>query len=720
MKKIFLLLFAIIIVSITIGLYFISTSGDSIKKVSEYITNKYVKELAIDYSKIDLSIEDSSLFKREITFTSKAQCIEYSRTKVCLENLDLDFNINILSPLEIEIKKMNINISKGELGKTEKKSEELPQVNIYSLYQQVYALYSKINKRLPQEVNVKIKNFTIDEGTDVEFLANKDVIFLRMNSPILSVELDLDQKSDKSFSGMLKVKKDDFKVNSKITLHLKENILLTLNPKVTLDDFEIDSTIKLSFQENFNLQVQKTAIKLPQAVVKLDSCHFEVTESPQHNFICPDIMLVVSNEKLISLKVDSYLKNTIDFKKTDQAIKMSVKSFGEQKELFELDFKAKASVDIVEGSLNPNINEFRWDLRFQKFQKLVKRLEETSFAIFAPFNTMEGKVHLKSEKMLDLNKNGYNIPLVAQIDLSDKKKNAIKLNFEGNFQARNKLKPILKGNLSLDEVVVNVPKIDPIGGIPNLSGSSRVQKKIQRPNTKSKETPLIYDISVTTTSSQSIRIYYYLLKPYLAFGLNAQVNNEFTTVKVQGSKKVTISYLKRELFLNSFVVENKKNEKTEININSSYFTSGYKINLKIIGTLEKPKLILSSYPTLPREDILSLLIFKRKANAISGSQRQSVGGTEAAIADRALGLFSIWAFASTPIEYVAYDPSSKSYTASISLPGNTSFKIGTNWETVSALTLRKQLSETWAIETSYNPNDEEKSKNLMLQKEINF
>jgi hypothetical protein len=131
-------------------------------------------------------------------------------------------------------------------------------------------------------------------------------------------------------------------------------------------------------------------------------------------------------------------------------------------------------------------------------------------------------------------------------------------------------------------------------------------------------------------------------------------------------------------------------------------------------------LILSSYPTLPREDILSLLIFKRKSNAISGSQRQSVGGTEAAIADKALGLFSIWAFASTPIEYVAYDPNTKSYSASIALPGNTSFKIGTDWESVSNLTLRKQLSDTWAIETSYNPNDEEKSKNVMLQKEINF
>ncbi len=54
-------------------------------------------------------------------------------------------------------------------------------------------------------------------------------------------------------------------------------------------------------------------------------------------------------------------------------------------------------------------------------------------------------------------------------------------------------------------------------------------------------------------------------------------------------------------------------------------------------------------------------------------------------------------------------------------PGNTSFKIGTDWESVSNLTLRKQLSgKSRAIETSYNPNDEEKSKNVMLQKEINF
>lgn len=152
----------------------------------------------------------------------------------------------------------------------------------------------------------------------------------------------------------------------------------------------------------------------------------------------------------------------------------------------------------------------------------------------------------------------------------------------------------------------------------------------------------------------------------------------------------------------------------------NYNISGYKIILKVIGTVESPKLILKSYPSLPREDIISLLIFKRKSTTITANQKQSVGGTEAAIADQALSLFSILAFASTPIDYVSYNPEQKTYSASISLPGNTSFQIGTNWESINNLTLRKQLSDTWAIETSYNPNDENAKQNLMLQKEINF
>lgn len=142
----------------------------------------------------------------------------------------------------------------------------------------------------------------------------------------------------------------------------------------------------------------------------------------------------------------------------------------------------------------------------------------------------------------------------------------------------------------------------------------------------------------------------------------------------------------------------------------------------LLGTLDDPKLLLSSTPSLPREDIISLLIYNRKSSEISSFEKENVGGTEAAIVDRALGLFSIWAFASTPIDSVSYDPSTKTYSAQISLPGGVNFSIGTDWDRVSILSFRKRLNDSWSIVTSYLPatQDQDSKENILLQKEISF
>jgi hypothetical protein len=720
LKKIILSLILLpLILILSLGFY-LTTNGEVVHKIGKYVTSKYIKELSIDFDKINIEIESDSITKRKMQLSSEAQCIKYNPALVCLEKLLVVVKFDLLSPQNFIIEKLDLRINKARFIEGESKNSESTPLNIYEMYTKVYSLYRENRKMTPFVFHIEGSDILLNSDTSLRFLINKDNINLNLSSSSNNIQLGLTKTGLAPFEGELTITNQEMKILNTVLLSVGKTISLNLDTKLKIDTNNITTFVKLNLGEDLDLKLENTTFQLPDAKIKIKKCSFSITKSQSHLINCPQINLLVNKEPILEMNLEAYLKNIIDFENTKEVLQANITTKESQSNLFKLDLNASAKIDIEKSEFVPSLEEFKWKLIFDNFQKLVKKLEKSSFAIFAPFNTMDGKVQLESEKVIGVNNNGYTIPLKALIDLKDKEKNAIVLNFEGELRTMSDKKPKLTGALIVEEVRLNIPAIDPIGGIPNISGSSRVKIKIDSKKVKKKDVPLNYNIKVTTKTNESIKLYYYLLKPYLAFGLKANISNKATKYLIKGSKKVTISYLKRNLHLNSFTVSSKQDEKTEINLNSSYFTSGYRINLKIIGTLDKPKLILSSYPTLPREDILSLLIFKRKSNAISGSQRQSVGGTEAAIADKALGLFSIWAFASTPIEYVAYDPNTKSYSASIALPGNTSFKIGTDWESVSNLTLRKQLSETWAIETSYNPNDEEKSKNVMLQKEINF
>ena len=458
--------------------------------------------------------------------------------------------------------------------------------------------------------------------------------------------------------------------------------------------------------------------------LKTNTCSIKIDYSSGSDylkFICDNILLDV--KKKISLKTKTVIEllNDINFSEDQLLSSVSLNSKNINQEDFTLSLDALINLKTVDQSFSILYDEFAWKLKSQKFNKLVDKLEDTAFAIPAPINTMKGEILLSSQQIFKLNKNNMIIPLIADISIDDKTKNSLKLKFNGEFfYSNDKIKkPKFTGELLLDDVRVNIPRIDPIGGIPNLTSSSRINKEIKIEK-KKKKNNFLYDLKIKSSSDESIKIYYYLFHPYFSFGVSAHATNDFVAYKVYSNNKMKLRYLKREVEFDNLLVSSKKDDKATLNTTFNYYASGYRLILNVIGTVDSPKLILKSSPSLPREDIISLLIYNRKATSISSVQKQSVGGTQAAIADKALSLFSIWAFASTPIDYVSYNPSSKSYSASISLPGDTSFQIGTDWESINNLTLRKQLSDTWAIETSYNPNEENAKQNVMLQKEINF
>ena len=94
-----------------------------------------------------------------------------------------------------------------------------------------------------------------------------------------------------------------------------------------------------------------------------------------------------------------------------------------------------------------------------------------------------------------------------------------------------------------------------------------------------------------------------------------------------------------------------------------------------------------------------VLLFGERLESLGGGEAESVGRTRAAIADRAVGLASLYLLTSTPVEMVSYDPETQAFSAEFRLGSGTSLSLGSDAESRGHIGFRKRLSRFWAITT---------------------
>jgi hypothetical protein len=117
----------------------------------------------------------------------------------------------------------------------------------------------------------------------------------------------------------------------------------------------------------------------------------------------------------------------------------------------------------------------------------------------------------------------------------------------------------------------------------------------------------------------------------------------------------------------------------------------YDIDIELVGEVREPEIRLSSMPPLERNQIISVLIFGRPLSDLDEDEKQSVGNLNAAFAEAALGISSLYLLASTPIESVGYDPDRELVTANVGLGGGASLELGAGGAG-SSVGIRKRLS----------------------------
>ena len=97
------------------------------------------------------------------------------------------------------------------------------------------------------------------------------------------------------------------------------------------------------------------------------------------------------------------------------------------------------------------------------------------------------------------------------------------------------------------------------------------------------------------------------------------------------------------------------------------------------------------------------LLRGRSLAELDAEESTSIGETRAALADQALGLLSLYALASTPIQSVGYDPATGQVLVKLRIGEGTSLNLGSQWGGAQGIGIRRRLSQRWSIRTELNP-----------------
>jgi hypothetical protein len=374
---------------------------------------------------------------------------------------------------------------------------------------------------------------------------------------------------------------------------------------------------------------------------------------------------------------------------------------------------------------SPFINS---SLVVQSFQGLRQFLDAKHILIPAPFHVLDGPIRLEVDGPAVQSKTGYDIPLALHADLKSTNQ-ILSAESSSTVHLDQKFENIdVAIKLLIHQIQLELPPLDPIRGLPQLTADTRVKQAPPPAPPKKKEisqfkTKITVSVDVDTESDGAIRLLSKLASPNIPITVHAHGANDNTTSGTIKLEPFQIEYLRRKTHVEFFSVDLKPVNPGEYPIKGRlrFDQTEYTIFIDIGGTTKSAQFALSSKPDLDRPDIISVLIFDQTRSQLGESESETAGNVNAAFADQAIGIFGIWLFASTPIRSFNYNTATGVYQATVDLGSGVTAAIGTNWEQSTAVELRRRLSNRWVISASWGTSDTvEDAGKLTLQWEKRF
>lgn len=730
-------------------------------KILSSLQEKWLPEVKINWDKVSVEITNQSFYKKTLDLkTTEATCLQWKKSQFCLQEFHVIIAITLNPKFDYKLKKVQIvsDKSKIHLDDIITKSPDAMVFNINNTLLKFQSYLSFILSNRPDQFNINIQNSqlktkNITHNLNLSLSSQKILLHYSESNTELSLKGDvLELNTDHitlKLKALLNLKK--YKVETQFSLSLQTNGKSQIDLQAYdrsanqgIPSFQYLKS-KLNLQINSDgsqLNIQEIAFKpnygFEDLVGKFCAVSFYSRETESTQWECKKLHMTQFETKeiikikqenkafknmfsILKIETDGYLNEKNIFAESLEKL-AEINLSAESEEQGFLNLNLKTSFEFFQSSkkLSWNIKQLDAEVNVSSFQEIVQKLKESRWAIPMPFNTLDGDVKINIQE-LSSKETQMHIKGHVKINLKGKGNQSVQLAAKGSYlhSFDVKTKPhFLKANVMLNKVAFHLPPIDPLRGIPPLTDDPRVSSK----KVKTQKNTLKYDISIQSSKKDSIQIYYKHFVPFLTASLSADLNTARNIFTFEVYQPFEISYLRREVQINNFKVENNNSDTSKLYVDGhmTYQASDYLIFIDLLGDIERPNVKLSSQPSLPRDDIISLLLYKRTRGTLSSSQRKNVGGTDAALTDRAIGLIGIWAFASTPIESIYYNSQNQSYQAVISLPGEIKMNVGTDWEDSQFVGLKKRLSSRWSLVTGYESGDEQGIGNIFLQREYSY
>ncbi len=417
----------------------------------------------------------------------------------------------------------------------------------------------------------------------------------------------------------------------------------------------------------------------------------------------------------ITVKIDAPLKIQLKDKLTYlTASTVSASILPIRNDVYHLSAAVKGNfAGYLSNSIDSIKSEIKVDskLEIAEFKNLVARLEDTDFAIPAPFHTLQGRVQCGTQGKIVNFGQQTDIPLQCMTDLKSSVQ-ALAMDVKGSLQTWLHRKPKLKLDILFQDVAFELPQIRIEDPIPQFTPDPRLQNELaDAPGKALKDQvlPIELDLAIKTEKSAKLKTHVLKGEP-VPIDVDIKVTGDKAELAgIVEIKDYDVNFMKRRAKVDHVTIRLKPQESPELDGLFVFKETDFRIDLILKGSADRPFYYLESDPPRSPTQLLSMLMFGGEPDGLDTEGQRSVEETRAAMVDGALGLLSMYYLASTPIDSVGYNPYTKVFRARVKLAKGLTLAVGSelggSHQTVG---IRKRLSENWSFETTAE-NDEETS-----------
>lgn len=367
-------------------------------------------------------------------------------------------------------------------------------------------------------------------------------------------------------------------------------------------------------------------------------------------------------------------------------------------------------------------------ITIRSFRSLQEILNSQGLMVPAPLDVLEGELALRLQGAVQYSAAETVLPAELEIDLKSENQSA-KAKVLSTVKLRKDLKSVdMDVKALVQELWLQLPPLDPLGGVPRIAKDSRILLEPKAAPKKNKKSKKLFTLSVDveTLNPGAIRLLSKYAKPYVPLSLKVLTEPGKDVTGFIQLEPFSVTYLRRTVNLENLrlgLTAIKQGQEGEFPIEGRMRVdqTDYRVFIDVKGTTKRPQVVLTSEPSLTPNEIISVLLYDRTTDQLVSGDAETAGSVQAAMADRAIGLFGLWAFATTPIRSFFYNPVTKTYTATLQVAEGLTAGIGTNWEQTTNLELRKRVSRQWVLTAAWAPGESEAAQGkLVLQWEKRF